>query len=375
MWTIASSYEEARRNAERNAAGIRKMADYRLSLYEKQCPGMSRADIGRMLEESNRRRLEAVPDLGKYPELRGMREQLEAEWRGTRDGAGLSPEQSAVTGDGGFYGHRYIAAGRKPPASRCSYVFFPRSDRGPILANNLDASPKEPFGAPGWPAMNEHLIVGGVSSGVWFDEESPELFPAPVSRLVARYCRNTDEAVEMYARYNLFWGPGNLIVIDRQHDVAMIEKSACRIGVRRSRDGFGFITAMTAEEPGMHAFLAERRAASLQARNLPPDCDDVHFWRGADQRRALMNELLDEARANPTLETLRRFIQFRDPKRGLVCYNGELLPGGTPLEHTIRTTIWLLREGRAQWWALEGDTPSFENRKEDVRVQDAGLWK
>ena len=375
MWTIQDSYEQARRRAERQSEQLKKMADFRFSLYVNQLSGTPRHEIRLILEASNRRRLEAVPDPSLYPELRGMRELIEAEWRGIRDGAGLSPDQWAVHCDGGFYGHRYIAAGRKPPPARCSYVFFPRSDRGPILANNLDSSPDEPFGAPGWPAMSEHLITGGVSSGIWFDEESPEIFPAPVSRLVARYCRNTDEAVEMYERYNLFWGPGNLIVIDRDGNVAMIEKSACRIGVRRSPDGFGFITAMTAEEPGMNAFLADRRSYSLKARGLAPDCDDAAYWAGADRRRGLMNELLDEARENPTLEKLRRFIQFRDPRRGLVCYNGDPLPGGKPMEHTIRTTIWLLREGRAMWWAIEGDKPSFENPREDVEFKDVLLWE
>lgn len=374
MWTPETAYAESRQAALRNPEAIRKMADFRLGIYETQMPGRSREEIGRILADYNRRRLDAVPDLNRYPELRGMREVIEAEWRGTRDGAGLTAAQWAVTCDGGCYGHRVIASCRKPPTG-CSYVFFPRSDHGPILANNLDSSPGEPFGPPAWPAANEHLIIGGVSSGIWFDEESPELFPAPVMKLVKRYCRNTDEAVEMLERYNLFWGPGNLIVIDRRHAVAMVEKSACRIGVRRSPDGFGFITAMTAEEPGMHAFLADRRAHSLKARGLPSDCDDAAYWTGADKRRALMAELLDEARANPTLEGLCRFIQFRDPRRGLVCYNGEPLPSGQPVEHTIRTTIWLLREGRAQWWALENGKPSFENRKEDVRFENVLTWE
>lgn len=374
MWTVTSWYEEARRNAERDREQIRKMADFRLQIAEQGIPGKSRAEIGRILEKFNQERLNAVPDLNRYPELRGMRELVEAEWRGTRDGAQLTAEQWAATCDGGFYGHRYIASGRKPPTG-CSYVYFPRSDHGPILANNLDSSPQEPFGTPEWPALNEHLIAGGVSSGIFNDEESPEIFPAPVYKLVGRYCRSTAEGVEMMQRYNYFWGPGNRILIDRNQDVAMIEKSACRIGVRRSSDGFGFITAMTAEEPAMNAFLADRRACSLKARKLPPDCDDTIYWRGADKRRALMNELLDEGRKEPTLEKLRQIIQFRDPRRGLVCYNGEpLRPGGSPVEHTIRTSIWLLREGRAMWWALEGDTPSFENRKEDIHYKDVLRW-
>jgi len=179
----------------------------------------------------------------------------------------------------------------------------------------------------------------------------------------------------MLERYNHFWGPGNMIVIDRDKNVAMIEKSACRIGVRRSPDGFGFITAMTAEEPGMRAYLADRRAASLEARGLPEECADTAYWRGADQRHELMSELLDEARQEPTLEKLRSIIQFRDEERGQVCYNGEILfPGGPPCEYTLRTTIWLLAEGRALWWAKEGDKPSFQNRKPDVEFSEVFLW-
>jgi hypothetical protein len=214
-----------------------------------------------------------------------------------------------------------------------------------------------------------------VSSGIFGDELSPEIFPVPMDMLLGRYTRSTDEAVEMLERYNLFWGPCNAMVIDRDRHVAMIEKSACRIGVRRSPDGFGFVTEMTAEEPSMRAYLAETRAASLKARDLPEECSDTVHWRDADHRRELMQELLDEARKNPTLEGLRRIIQFRDPKRGKVCYNGEILtPGGPPCNFTLRTTIWLLREGRAMWWAKEGDKPSFENRKEDIEFKDVLLW-
>ena len=52
-------------------------------------PGPTHADIGRLLAESNQSRLAAAPDLSTYPELRGMRELVEAEWRGVKDGAEL----------------------------------------------------------------------------------------------------------------------------------------------------------------------------------------------------------------------------------------------------------------------------------------------
>ncbi len=373
MWTIDSWYREERDNARANAGQIRKMADHLLEGLQGHL-NSSTDETARLLIESNRKRLQAVPDFKRYPELRGMPELVAAGWRGLKEGAGLTDAQQAAYCDYNFFYHRHVCTG-KVGKMGCSLVYFPTSDRGPILANNLDSSPSEPFGPPSWPVASEHLIFGGVSSGVFLDEESPEIFPAPVHKIVTRYCRTTDEAVEFYTRYKLFWGPSNMLVIDRNHNVAMIEKSSCRIGVRKSPDGFGFITAMTAEDPGMSAYLADRRAASVKARKLPDPCGDTVYWKAQDRRRLLMNELLDDARKNPTLEKLRQLIQFRSPERGNVCGNGEILfPGGNESEYTLRTTIWLLREGKAMWWGKDGNKPSFENPKPDVTFNNVWLW-
>ena len=256
-------------------------------------------------------------------------------------------------------------------------AFFPTSDHGPLFAANLDSTPNEPFGAPDWPATSEHLLIGGVSSGVYLDELSPEIFPAPVSLLVGRYCRTTDEAVEMMTRYNYFWGPCNQIVVDRAGEVALIEKSSCRMGVRRKSGVPAFITAMTAEDPDMHAYLADRRAASLEYRGLPDPCGDTRYWDIQDTRRAVMNRLIAEAAENPTLDGLRAMMQYRG-EDGMVCDNGDVpFPGDPPIEYTLRTHIVCLAEARALWWARdkERDIPSWENRQEDVHFEDVLLWE
>ena len=337
-------------------------------------PGKSRAEIVDIISTNNNRRLDAMPDTAIYPELRGMRELIEAEWRGVEDGAGLSAEQCAAHHDSFWYMRRILTKAAKPPAA-CTCVYFPFSDHGALFAFNLDSSLSEPVESPRWPALNEHLLAGWVSSGVFDDEESPEIFPAPIFKLLSRYCRSTAEAVEMLTRYKLFWGPCNMLIMDRRHNVAMIEKSACRIGVRYSPDGFGFVTAMTAAEPGMNKYLAERRAASLVARGLGADSDDALYWQGADKRRHLLDELLDEARARPTMEGLRQILQFRASERGTVCYNGELLPGGMQLEHTICTSIFLLDKRCAKWWAFEDGKPSFTNPKQDIAFSDVLPWQ
>lgn len=371
MWTAEEWYDEARAFAERNAAVARANAERCLQLLVDAATEWTREECVRELQKWNRERLDAVPDLSRYPELQGVRELVEARWRGWRDGAQMDDAQWASYCGWFSYYQRFL---RIPGQARCSCVYFPTSDRGPLFASNLDSSPSEAFGPPEW-IGGERFITGSVSSGVYLDELSPEIFPAPVHDLVNHHCATTDEGVEMFTRYNLFWGPCNFILVDRAHNVAMIEKSACRIGARRSPDGFGFVTAMTAEEPGMNAFLAERRDASVKARNLPPGNADEAYWAKQDKRRELMDGLLMEAKEHPTLDGLRGIMQFRSESLGNVAGNGErYLPDGPESEYTLRTTIWLLSEARAWWWARDGDTPSWENRKEDVCFENVPLW-
>jgi hypothetical protein len=377
LWDPESCYQEARDRSRLTADVIRQNLQELLANYCRTMTGKSPSEIGRLLAESNRRRLDATPDLAKYPELRGARELVEAEWRGVRDGAGLDDMQAAIYADWNFYYHRQMRGGLDEKArAHCSAVYFHTSDRGALAAFNLDVAPDTAFTPPEWPQTNEHLVCLSVSSGVFLDEESPEIFPAPVAKLVARYCRSTDEAVEMLTRYNHFWGPCNRLIADRKGRVAMIEKSACRIGVRMARDGFGFVTAMTAEHPEMHAFLEDRRNASLKARNMRPPCVDTAYWDTQDRRRAIMNRLIDEAKKAPTFENLRALMQYRG-KDGMVADNGEVLfPGGPPCEHTVRICIWCLREGVTAWWARDHakNIPSWERRMPDLRLENIPPW-
>jgi hypothetical protein len=381
MWTAEQWYSQAKKWASSHREYVRKMCNLNLNLLKKHLPDMDEDEIYSRVREFNEKRINAPVDFKKYPELIGMKQLIITEWKGIKDGANLDENQIELyVGTYPFY-HRMICTGKIGKMSNiefkanCSYIFFPYSDQGVLLANNLDTSPEEPFGPPEWPALNEHIIIGSVSSGIFLDEEPEEIFPAPVFKIVARYSRNAKEAVEILERYNQFWGPCNCIVVDRNKNCAMIEKSACRIGVRWSEDGFGFITAMTAEHPEMNKYLQDRRQASLKARNLGPgSCDEI-YWKKQDQRRQLMNELLEDARKNPTLETMRRFIQFRDPVRGNVCGNGEIYEKGCPpSEYTVRTIIWLLSKGKALWWARKDNIPSFENPMPDVKFENVLLW-
>jgi len=375
MWTVESWYRDAFAQAKA-VPQIRDRAEHILHTYMASMPGETRASVGRILTDYNNQRLAAVPDYGTYPELRGMPELIAASWRGARDGGAMDEAQAAVNAGGLFYYHRVLSGGLAKQAAHCSVVYFHTSDHGALLGVNLDTVPSEPYGPPDWPLMNEHLVCGGVSSGVFLDEESPEIFPAPVMTLVGRYCRTAEEAAEMLTRYNYFWGPGNLLIADRNGHVAMIEKTACRIAVRMSTDGFGFVTAMTAEDPEMNAYLADRRAASVVARGLPDPCADTRYWDAQDNRRAIMNRLLTEAQQHPTLDAMRGIMQYRG-EDGVVCDNGDVLfPGDPPIEFTIKTHIVCLGEARAVWWTRvnETGTPSWENPRPEVTFQNVLCW-
>jgi hypothetical protein len=90
-----------------------------------------------------------------------------------------------------------------------------------------------------------------------------------------------------------------------------------------------------------------------------------------------MNRLLDAARKDPTVDALRALMQYRGAD-GVVCDNGDVLfPGDAPIEHTIRTHIICLREGRSLWWARDPRTgaPSWKNPMPEVTYKNVLLWE
>lgn len=377
QWTIQSWYESAFREAAGSKELVRDFAEQYLRSIEEALKA-PRAEVARLLGNFNRARLAAQPSLAKFPELRGMRELIDAQWRGARDGAQLDEAQWAAHCGGWLFLVREVAAGRGLSWGRneCSMVFFSTSDAGPICAKNWDVNADAIVTPPYWPIASEFLIVDGVSCNLPCDEPSPELFPVPMNPLLARYCRTALEAVEMMERYNDFWGPGNQMVIDRDLRVAEIEKSTRKMKVRWKPDGFGFVTGMTVEDPELQAHAAACREKSRVMRGLPEVCADTAYWKAQDPRRVLMRELLEEAKQNPTVEAMRALLQYRGP-RGKVAGDGDVyLPGGPEAEHTARTQIWILREGRAKWWKRDHarNIPSWKNPQPDVVYEGVWTW-
>lgn len=226
------------------------------------------------------RRLSALPPVAQYPELAGMRECVLAYNRGMAEG--LELPVSAVNLRANFLsfmseGKRLVGASSRGDgaavnaAPGCTLVYFPDSDRGPLLANNQDGAASARHRVPPEQivANRAGIILGTVSSGIFDDEVSPQQFPAPIFLMTCELCSDTSEVVDLLTRLNHFWGPFNMIIADRHGQSAVIEKSTCRYGLRRSADGFSATTEMSAEEPALKAYLWETRAFAGEARPRP----------------------------------------------------------------------------------------------------------
>jgi hypothetical protein len=167
--------------------------------------------------------------------------------------------------------------------------------------------------------------------------------------MVFEQCATAAEAVELLTRLNLFWGPNNTLVADRYGNSAVIEKSTCRYGLRKSPDGFSATTEMSAEEPAYKAFLWERRERSLKPRGLDRGSPDWAYWKAAEARSARLLRLVDEARREPTLARLESIIYDHIDAPEQVHMDGRKMhPGQEGGEWSIRTTVWVFNERKAQ---------------------------
>ncbi len=334
-----------------HAAALRRSIASALKLPEEEA-------VHRVVREYHQR-LDAMPSTTAYPELRGMRECVLAYNRGIVDATGAAEQDVIVninflhTCTAALQRSSALHAGSNlsdaPPG--CTLVYFPTSDRGPLVANNNDATANYAHrNDPAWIVANRAgLILGTVSSGIFDDELSPESFPAPVFLMAQEMCGTTSEAVELLTRLNLFWGPCNALVADCRGNSAVIEKSTCRFAVRPSPDGFAATTEMAAEDPTFKRYLWQTRDRSLRARGMTHDSPDMAYWKACERRSARLLNLVDHARLDPQLAAMERIIYDHTGAPDQVHMDGSKChPDQEAGEWSLRTTIWAINERRAQ---------------------------
>jgi hypothetical protein len=282
----------------------------------------------------DRERLDSVPSLTRYPELRDHPDRIVSEDRGMRD-AGLTQETIALHRSLDFYTRTrlYEEIGRavyvEVGMEECRILYVPDSEIGPIHAKNVDGplpgngtpQPPVPRGTPWF--WNHPIVLDGVGSGLHIDEIPPEIFPVNMYDLCYENCTTFSEATNLLTNYNVFWGGGNLLVHDYKGNSVAFEKTQCRIGTRGpNRNGVTFTSGMGALDPDIREHQQRMRQKYLDQVgddwNGPEGC----FWRMSDETYKNMERYVEQLPARPTLDQVNGLMERRDPD-GPLCYTGE----------------------------------------------------
>lgn len=178
------------------------------------------------------------------------------ELEGISDGSGIDYQEILLLN---FYHNMYAYL----PAKECSSIAFSHSDRGPILGNNIDLECDTSFyriveknypqkgyefinlRPPGtvWAAggLNEKgLAIGGASVGA--SDRANGIIVYMLSRLVLQNCKNVEDALVFLAEHKARSSGLNYMLVDSSGNVAAVEKSPTKQGVRKPKDGAVYFT-------------------------------------------------------------------------------------------------------------------------------------
>ena len=316
-------------------------------------------DLLVLAADLHRRKMDALPDLKIFPELAGMDQFLDEQAKGFAMGAGIDVREVLLD--------RYceeifldIAGAHGLTMAHCSEYWFPETPNGPLLGKGWDDAmawyidtpfplPPENLGAPpvdeiarqaeglGYRMASSSNEVGlcmtngGGAVYEYEAERSEVLFPVPVHELVLRACATVYEAAEMLARYNIYWGPCNMVVGDATGTGVLFEKSRESFAMRISSRNVLITTYGGCEDEDMRAL-----------------CDTSTALFGYYERRLqVMKEIVAEAEAGDglDLEVFWRAILHHD-KQAPGCTHLETKPAGIEL-FTFGAFAELPREGRS----------------------------
>lgn len=323
-------------------------------------------------------RLDAVPDLTVYPELRGYRDRLLAEDRGMRE-AGVDDALLALARSLSFYcqtrlleqtGKAYYA---EALPEKCRVLYVPESDEGVIHAKNIDDPaiyfsplPPVPNGSP-WP-FSHPLVFDGVGSGLHIDEIPPEIFPVEVRELCQEHCTTLDAATEFMVRYNYFWHSQNLLVHDHHGNSVAFEKTRCRAATRGPNEkGLNFVTGMGALDPEIRAHQQRMRQKYLDQNGADWDGPDGCFWKVSQGKWDNMTRYVQELSQNPTLAGVMALMEKRDPS-GPMCLTGtKCHPGLAVAGWTLIMNVYLMAQKKQIRRQYRDGTPAYLDPPEVVQ--------
>lgn len=268
---------------------------WRDSTIERNISNWTQEDLYHYAEFAYQKRITAIPDLNKYPELKGMDAYIKDYMKGLAKGTELSFKDiifnsfwydvyKYARGEGflAYELEKNEKAGNSDPGRECTAVVFTNTDVGVVIGRNTDDGPVQDYvctmnrcGEPllirrpaqlGYSTMDtplagineKGLAMSGASTYYREEKEGGEIFPANVHDLVMRRCSTVDEAVEMIMRYNTFTSrSGNTAIVDGNGDAAIVEKSLMECGILWPKEGeeYAFTTAGVAVHPEMKKLM------------------------------------------------------------------------------------------------------------------------
>jgi hypothetical protein len=327
----------------------------------------------------HRERLDAVPDLTVYPELRGYRDRLERAEAGMRD-AGVPDDLIAISKTLKFWrdtrllqetGRAYFAM---PLPEKCRILYVPQSDRGALHLKNVDDpltywTPRPRHGVnPPWPHTHP-LIFDGVGSGLHIDEISPEIFPVEVQALCKEHCTTVEAATEFMVRYNYFWSSQNLLIHDHHGNSMAFEKTRCRVATRQpNAQGINFISGMGALDPEISAHQKRQRQQYLDQQGWSwDDSPDGCFFTQCENKWKNMARYVDDLALNPTFDNAKQLMEQRD-QDGPMCLTGEKAhPAMQVAGCTLVMDIYLMDEKKLHRRQWRGNIPAYLDTPEIVQ--------
>lgn len=361
--------------------GIRYWRDSAASLAK--VIGCPTDEVVHSVVSYHQERLEAVPDLGIYSELRGYCDRLREEERGFGD-AGVPPDIIALERSLEFwratrlYEETGVAYYAQPLPANCRVLYLADSDRGALHLKNLDDPlgywqplPPIPDREP-WPFPHP-LVFDAVSSGLHIDEVPPEIFPVDVHALCREHCTTVTEAADFMVRYNFFWRSQNLLIHDFHGESIALEKTACRVAWRGpNSQGINYINEMGALDSDISRFQRTQRAKYLQQidevwEESPHGCAFTVFenqWRN-------LTRYVEELSLAPTWENAKQVMEQRDPA-GPMCLTGEKQhPKQTVAGCTLLMSIYEMEAKRLHRRQWRGSVPTFLDTPEIVQFEEA----
>jgi len=344
--TTTESYERGREKARAALeTGLLLCIADSFKWARRSYPDAAHLDLEKEVLNFDRERMRNPPDPVKYPETKRIADRLTSERKGFLDACEGNELARAFHYTWHFYYSRRLNTryvGSPVGSAQCTAAFIrDSSEGGPLYGRNWDVvlnewaySLMEP---PRQAADGKRVMFSkGVSCSVMLDEEPDDIFPVDPWELLPRYCSTVGEAVEFLQRYREFWGPGNSILVDANHDSVALEKANCRLGVRASQDGASAVTACSFMVPEMKAFKEECDRLSIERRGWTPEnAPDWKYWRGADARYGRLLKLVaDAARGTPSLWDMAHIMtDHAVPYPARVCIAGETgIAGLTPEE-------------------------------------------